>query len=677
MKKIILILGMHRSGTSVVTQICQKMGAYLGESNELMSATKDNPDGYFENKEIYNTNEEILHLCNWEWYTLGKLDINTSCPQIVKRAGNIKKCLQKLLNKSDIVAIKDPRISIMLPLWERILDELEVEVQYVWVYRNPLEVAESLRKRDGYSTKHSLWLWSYYNLSILKFLNKKKYLLINYRDILENHRVVEDLSRLFEKKSEKDIGYRLEKIVKTRYCHSDYPDQVVLNMKKELASDLYGTLLKNKEVDINVPDFENRYIKEITNAKKRYLDYEVLERTKYLEKKELLIYGAGNYGKQAAEMLQELGLFQYNFCDRDIYKYGKKFMGGKVFSIREIENRENLCIIIAIENETLRREIEQTLSCMKDVYFLSFFALKTVWKYTMYGDNEFSCKVKMYTLWYEQLAFRGKDIMNACKCPVLVYQSGKVGSLTVSRSLREAGTENAHIHRFFFKKDIVGELLLGKEQKTFIKNSNMLQFRTPEYAEYIKNAMKGKKIITMVRDPLAVDLSTVFQWFGSGVADRYIAVQLRQGKVFEQVVSELMVRIQDRLFQWFDEELKELSGIDIFAYPFDKEKGYVWIKEDNVEILLMKAEKLSQMTEVIRKFTGNQRLELKNQNVGKDKDYAYIYEEVKNKLEIPREYLEHYYRNNLYVDHFYTEEEKKSFRVKWLKNVKNGESVNG
>lgn len=662
---------MHRSGTSVVTQICQNMGAYLGESNELMSATKDNPDGYFENKEIYNINEEILHLCDWQWYTLGKLDIDSSCPQIAERTESLKRCLQKLLGKSDTIAIKDPRVSILLPLWERILDELETEVRYVWVYRNPLEVAESLRKRDGYSTKHSLLLWAYYNLSILKFLKKKKYLLVNYRDILENHHMAEDLSRLFDGKFEKEIGCRWEQIVKAGYRHSDYSDQMVLSMKKELASDLYGALLKNKEMDINVSDFEKHYIQEIGNTEKKHFDYEVLESIRCLEKKELLIYGAGNYGKQAAEMLQKLGLSQYNFCDRDISKHGTRFLGGKVFSIREIEDRENLCIIIAIENEALRREIEQTLSCMKDVHFLSFFALKTVWKYAMYSENEFSGKVKMHTLWYEQLAFRGKDIMNACRCPVLVYQSGKVGSLTVSRSLREAGTENAHIHRFFFKKDIVGELLLGEEQKAFIESSNMFRFWIPEYAEYIKNAMQGKKIITMVRDPLAVDLSTIFQWFGSGVTDRYIAMQLRQGKTFGQVVSELMVRIQDRLFQWFDEELRELSGVDVFAYPFDKEKGYVWIKADNIEILLMKAEKLSQLTEVIREFTGNQQLELRNQNVGNDKEYAHIYKEVKKRLEIPREYVEHYYNGNPYMDHFYTEEEKESFCEKWMKNVKN------
>ena len=52
MKRIVIILGMHRSGTSVITQICQYMGAYLGKEKELMEATQYNLSGFFENKEI-------------------------------------------------------------------------------------------------------------------------------------------------------------------------------------------------------------------------------------------------------------------------------------------------------------------------------------------------------------------------------------------------------------------------------------------------------------------------------------------------------------------------------------------------------------------------------------------------------------------------------------------------
>lgn len=670
MKKLIIVLGMHRSGTSVVTQICQRMGAYLGESDELMSATTYNPDGYFENKEICGMNEEILHLCGREWYSLGVSEVDYNSLQILKVMDKLKEYVQKLFEKSDIVAIKDPRISILLPLWNKLLETLEVEVHYIWVFRNPLEVAESLRKRDGYSTRHGLLLWAYYNLSILKSLKNKKYLLVNYRNVLENRHVVEELGQLIGEEFKRNRDCRLEQIVKKGYCHSDYSDQMVLDMKNEQFSQLYGALLKKKEQEIIVSDFEKCYVKGITDAEKLYLDYEAQESIKCLEGKELFIYGAGNYGKQAAEMLQELGISKYNFCDRDRNKQGTSLMGGQVFSIREIEEKENLCVIIAVEKRTIRREIEQTLSCIKGVCFLSFFALKAVWKYSTNYDNELISKAKAYSSWHKELIYRWDYIMNAYKCPVLVYQNGKVGSSTVCHSLNAAGTETAHMHRFFFKNDMVGELLFGKDGRDFIESSDHFQFQTPEFVKYIKDEMKGKKIITMVRDPIAVDLSTVFEWIGTGITDRYVAAQLRQGKVFHKIVSELMVMIQDRLFQWFDEELKELCGVDIFAYPFDREKGYSIIMENGVQILLMKAEKLSQMTEVIREFTGNHQLELINQNEGKDKEYAHIYKEVKKRLEISREYVEHYYNNNFHMDHFYSEEEKAKFMMRWKRYIK-------
>ena len=181
----------------------------------------------------------------------------------------------------------------------------------------------------------------------------------------------------------------------------------------------------------------------------------------------------------------------------------------------------------------------------------------------------------------------------------------------------------------------------------------------------VKKEMKGKKIVTMVREPIAVDLSTIFQWVEQGILDRYLAEQWKREIPFLKILSELMVKIQDRLFDWFNEELKVLSGVDIFTYPFDKEKGYAVISENGVDILILKAEKLSQMEEVLRDFIGNSQIKLVNENVGSNKEYAHLYKEVKEKIELPREYIEHYYKNNPYVDYFYTEQEKALFRSKW------------
>lgn len=386
MKQLIIVLGMHRSGTSMVAQVCQCMGAYLGEKNELMIATENNPDGYFENTEISYIDDAILHLCGREWYDLERVELDYENPQIRKTAENLRNVIQKLFDKSDIIAIKDPRISLLLPLWEKLLEELRIKAHYVWVYRNPLEVMESLQKRDGYSEKHGLSLWVHYNFSILKFLKDKEYLLFNYKHVLENVQLFESLSVLLGKEFDDTLKYTLAQTVKHKYCHSSYSYQDVKKVQSELLDSLYGALLERREKDIDISFWEKKYSTGFEKVERKYIDYEILEDIECLKKREIIIYGAGNFGHQAAKMLQQLDFFKFDFCDKDPDKHGMNILGRKVLSIKEVEERESLCVIIAIERKETRKAIEKTFLYTKKVEFFSFFALKTIWKCHMGKD---------------------------------------------------------------------------------------------------------------------------------------------------------------------------------------------------------------------------------------------------------------------------------------------------
>ena len=449
MKKLVIILGM-RSGTSLTARISRCMGAYLGEDNELMGASLGNSDGHFENLEIVSINDYILRICNKEWYSLEAPVLDYDSLQIKMKMEEIKTVIWKLFEKSDTVLIKDPRICVLLPLWDKVLGELEIEVSYVWVFRNPLEVMESLRKRDGYSSKYSLLLWVHYNLSVLKYLQEKEYFLINYRDILGKSEKLKELSALFDCKFDDTLKWELAHVIKQGYCHSEYSYQDVVDIQNELLSNLYGALLENFETKVDVLEWEKCYRIAIAKEENQFMDYEVLENIRCLEQKEIIIYGAGDYGKRAAEMLQQLGFFKYNFCDKDIHKHGTRLMNGKIFSVAEIENRENLLIIIAIADEKIEKEIEQTLSYIEGVSFLSFFALKESFKYSVSNFAALSSKVESLSEWYKELSSRANVVKNACENSILVYQNGKVGSSTVSKSLQKAGIKNAHVHRFFF-----------------------------------------------------------------------------------------------------------------------------------------------------------------------------------------------------------------------------------
>lgn len=574
MQKVIIILGMHRSGTSVLTQICQSMGAYLGEKNELMSARADNPDGFFENNEIVCINEKILYLSGRKWYDLEPVNLDFDNSQIISAARELESIIRKMLQKNDIVAIKDPRIALILPLWNKVLNELKVQVDYIWEFRNPLEVADSLRRRDGYSRRHSLLLWVHYNLCILDFLKDRNYLLINYKDILGNSQVLNELSRVFNVQMNKELNEKIQQIVKPQYCHSYYFDCDIQDNK--LVSDMYNMLLIGKKEET---DWIKQYQDEIADIRDKYIDYDALEEKNYLEGKELIIYGAGKCGQETAKMLCQINIIKFDFCDKDIRKQGMEILGGKVLSIAEIEERKNLTIIIAVENLGLKKEIEQTLSCIKDVKLLSLFALKKVWRYSINNFTKIDVMMEMLLFHYRLLEQAVADIKDACNYPVLVYQNGKVGSSTVSKSLWESGIENAHIHRFFRRNSNrkFTSMVYGDDLVDFIDGSDDLQFLG--YTKHIKNEIKGKKIITMVRDPIAVDLSTIFQWMGTGYIDRYFEKELKSGKDFLEAVLNFMLKIQNRLFDWFEEELKEVCGIDVFGHSFDREKGYSIIEE--------------------------------------------------------------------------------------------------
>lgn len=254
-----------------------------------------------------------------------------------------------------------------------------MEAHYIWVYRNPLEVAESLRKRNGYSRKHGMLLWMHYNLCILSCLQGKEYLLIHYRDILEQPQTLQKLSGFLA--CDFGAGAKLDGIIKYRYCHSKYSCQDVKNTQNTLLADLYNVLLKKQETEADVLQWEASYKSLIAKTENKYFDREVLENPECLKEKEIIIYGAGNYGKKAAMMVRQLGISKYNFCDKDIHKQGMRLLDGRIKSIAEIENKRNLLVIIAMENKQAIKEIEETLSYIEEVRFLSFFALKTVREY--------------------------------------------------------------------------------------------------------------------------------------------------------------------------------------------------------------------------------------------------------------------------------------------------------
>lgn len=167
----LLIIGMHRSGTSMVTRLLHLCGLYLGESQRLMPAHPDNPEGYWESLDFVGLDDRILARMKGAWDLPPTGDPNPAAdPDLladfrVRAETCIAAAVSGVESRPEenfapgAWGWKDPRSSLLLPFWSQLMPEMKAVV----CLRNPMEVAASLTKRNGFSTQLGLHLWQKYN----------------------------------------------------------------------------------------------------------------------------------------------------------------------------------------------------------------------------------------------------------------------------------------------------------------------------------------------------------------------------------------------------------------------------------------------------------------------------------------------------------------------------------
>lgn len=155
---VVVVLGMHRSGTSALAGCLRELGVPFG--GPLLPANFANERGYFEHTAVVAEHDELLQ-------RLGTtaLDATSLPPGWADRpeAAESRKVLagiaKRNLSRAPLWCIKDPRLCLLLPLWRPIFEELGVAARYLFILRSPWEVLCSLRDRDSLSWEESLELW--------------------------------------------------------------------------------------------------------------------------------------------------------------------------------------------------------------------------------------------------------------------------------------------------------------------------------------------------------------------------------------------------------------------------------------------------------------------------------------------------------------------------------------
>ena len=162
--KLLLVLGMHRSGTSVVTRSLQTLNVQLG--TKLMPESGDNPRGYFEHPDIVSLNDDIFRRFNRAWENPNPIpDAALLSPDLYPLQTRAINVLDELFGTAPnaTFTIKDPRMCMLLPFWNAVFDRLALTLGYILVTRHPHDIAASLKKRNNFTHDRALALIDAYD----------------------------------------------------------------------------------------------------------------------------------------------------------------------------------------------------------------------------------------------------------------------------------------------------------------------------------------------------------------------------------------------------------------------------------------------------------------------------------------------------------------------------------
>jgi hypothetical protein len=183
MKKVVVVLGMHRSGTSLLAQLLYKCGLFLGTDLRNENAP-DNPNGYWEHSLVVSIQEDLTQDLNCDWYgsyadkPLPSNWLNFACTKIAKR--KLLSAVNYELSHESCWGFKDPRTMRFLPLWNEIFNELKVQPIYILGVRSPENSIASLVKRDLISEFLAEKIWFINNATALATLNHSLACIIDY-----------------------------------------------------------------------------------------------------------------------------------------------------------------------------------------------------------------------------------------------------------------------------------------------------------------------------------------------------------------------------------------------------------------------------------------------------------------------------------------------------------------
>lgn len=154
-KVAVLVLGMHRSGTSMLSGMLEQLGCRGSETK--IDGNERNPRGYFESPKVKNLNDTILEELGTRWDGWQILPAGwQGSPRFDMFREQIADVMASEFGSAALICLKDPRICRLLPLWREVLVEAGYTIVCIHIHRNPVDVTRSLQARTGIEVEPGL-----------------------------------------------------------------------------------------------------------------------------------------------------------------------------------------------------------------------------------------------------------------------------------------------------------------------------------------------------------------------------------------------------------------------------------------------------------------------------------------------------------------------------------------
>jgi hypothetical protein len=231
-RPIVLVLGMHRSGTSLCSHILSALGIDMADKIPGPGATSpapSNPRGHWERWEIVEFHDRILSLFNRDY--LGRFHDFAlpvawwADPRVAQIRREIVGFLEKRMGDG-YFGFKDPRTVRLMPLWHQIFSELKLAPKVVLCLRNPAQVARSLYARDSLDPEIGEYRWLVHIVDFFRYISKFDFCTVEYEEWFNNPSAnIEKLKNFLDlqwQQSEADLALVLSGIIDPALRHDDF-----------------------------------------------------------------------------------------------------------------------------------------------------------------------------------------------------------------------------------------------------------------------------------------------------------------------------------------------------------------------------------------------------------------------------------------------------------------------